>query len=304
MKKILIAVMLISALLLAACSSGANNSTTAPEETAAQTAAAEEAVSEEVPETTEEAVTEEPSKEESEESPTEEETEEASSEEPSSAEEPSAEELLAEVSEDDGLVDFLTMFDFAYFNWDADPTDAREYDCKATADGDYYIISRIVGHPSCALWNLYPVAPLNSFWEDDPSGSFFSYNMASEESVSWIAKNIFHVDDAAIKESQKYGPADIKEDFYKYYSMYYMDGNYYLGIGGIGGIAIEIDFIDARKEGDLYYLTYDYYAGGPDEVDRSEVTPERFYVVMDKAEIDGAEYWTLYSHSIHGFIEP
>lgn len=276
MKKLLIAAVILSLAVLSACGAKPDG----PREVPSETAAVEETTAAETEVTTVEETTEE-------------ETTEAETE-------AQVVDVYDELAEDESLKRFLDWFELTYLYAIEDPETAYVYDYKDTANGDFYLLSRIMGNPPCITWEIYPVEGSECVWEADPAGMFMSYSTITEDSMEWAAKNIFHVDDAAIAASKEKGPDQVTSP----YDMYYLDGSYYLGIGGIGGIATEIDIVGAEKVGDLYYITFDHYTGNPMGVDKETDPCNRFYAVLDKAELDGGEYWTLYTHSNQDFIDP
>ena len=179
----------------------------------------------------------------------------------------------------------------SYFGWYGD------YDCETAAirtggtewSGPQNALEKMLTVASCYSYNdaLYPGEERQDCWEEpDPLGKWVydgnSYMKVNAAKLEWILRYIFNCSPADIETMKR--PILAGEDE----SIYYLDGYYYFWIGGVGG-GYSASITKVEQRGMRYYVEYDldsaYWMGGS--------TPKCAMVSLK--EIDGREYWTLYS---------
>ena len=165
---------------------------------------------------------------------------------------------------------------------------------------------------------------------DNPKYEYSSYynkyiSAKSEQSFKWIAENIFNISENsfnAFKGKVANGTINNKEHLQFLKNNYLMQTDIYAGIGralseydsivldngnqfaylylpGEGTGVYDINVIQAEKKNNKYHIYYSwerdsmldgYYSG-------------KCYAVMDKKNIDGKEFWSLYSNCYDEFAD-
>ena len=194
---------------------------------------------------------------------------------------------LQEVDPDslpESLTLFLNQFLFGYL----DENDGREYDCERP---NWRLISRIASSGSCVRLSEYPgnVVEVHSD-ELDPLGRYYDKNYISysEESILWIAENIFHTGADRARELLDYA---LMTDLNLY--EYTVNGEKRLcnRMYGVGGPAYVITFTSVLTDGERYYVNYER------TIEDSDAYLERCYAELSEITFNGKSYWTLYRHS-------
>lgn len=178
----------------------------------------------------------------------------------------------------------------SHFGWYGD------YDCETAAmrtggewPGPQNTLEKMLTVASCYAYNdaLYPGEERRDCWEEpDPLGKWVydgsPYMKVNAAKLEWILRYIFNCSPADIETMR--GPILAGEDEY----IYYLDGYYYFWIGGVGG-GYSASITKVERRGARYYVEYSldsaYWMGG--------TTPKCAMVSLK--ELDGREYWTLYS---------
>ena len=170
-----------------------------------------------------------------------------------------------------------------------------DYDCETAAiraggewSGPQNTLEKMLTVATCYCYNdsLYPGEERESFWfEADPLGKWVSgmnsYMKVNAGKLEWIVRHIFNCSQADIETMKK--PILAGEDA----SIYYLDGYYYFEIGGIGG-GYDASITSIEQRGTRYYVEYSL-------VDAYFTWLEPRCAMVSVKEIDGKEYWTLYS---------
>jgi len=195
------------------------------------------------------------------------------------------EELLPGSEEWTALEDFL-----AQIPWYGD------YDCETAAvpaarnewSQPMNALEKMLTVPSCYCYNdaLYPGETSEYVWFPDPLGRWDSYGKVNADKLEWILKNIFNCSLADIEKMKEPVLAGQDED------IYYLDGCYYFFIGGIGG-GFWAEVMNVEQRGMRYYVEYHLY-DVYDNMDGEDVYHRR-NAVLSRKEINGKEYWSLYS---------
>ena len=175
---------------------------------------------------------------------------------------------ISELDEDLEL--FLT-----YFTWYPSFSGTDIFDCSDAEN------CKVLGFgiKYNMYFDMYPGEPVE-IMSEDPLGKFDcgAYRFG-EEKTEWILKNIFNYSDKMYKQAR-----DNCEDKY----FYYYDGNYYAIGAGIGGGCVLYPLY-AEKSGNRYRVWYAEYSGD------GEILFEGVnYAEVEKKNIDGKDYWTLY----------
>ena len=175
----------------------------------------------------------------------------------------------------------------SYFGWYGD------YDCETAAartGGDEWSGPRnalenmlTVGPGNAYNDALYPGEARQNFWweEPDPLGKWDSYVKVNAAKQEWILRYIFNCSQSDIRTMRK--PILAGEDEH----IYYLDGYYYFWIGGIGG-GYDASITKVEQRGARYYVEYDL-------IDMLDMHATPKCAAVSLKEIDGKEYWTLYS---------
>ena len=173
-----------------------------------------------------------------------------------------------------------------------------DYNCETAAirttggsetPGPHNALEKMLTVASCYSYNdaLYPGEMRQECWgEPDPLGKWAPdgnpYMKVNAARLEWILRYIFNCTPADIETMKK--PILTGENEY----LYYHDGYYYFWVAGIGGgydaSITKVDQRGARYDVE-YTLDSGYWMGGS--------TPKCAMVSLK--EIDGREYWTLYS---------
>lgn len=149
-------------------------------------------------------------------------------------------------------------------------------------------LEKMLTTAACYCYNdaLYPGEAMQDLWgEADPLGKWASdldpYMKVNAGKLEWILRHIFNCSQADIERMKK--PILAGEDEY----IYYLDGYYYFVLGGIGG-GFDASVTSIEQRGARYYVKYNSASV------YVELSEPRCAVVSLK-EIDGKEYWTIYS---------
>ena len=195
-----------------------------------------------------------------------------------------------------GLNDFLAQFNAGFFK--ASDGGRMEYDYQSASNGDSNILYAMMGIGTCIDFSRYP-GPSQRIYdsnaESDPRGwrndDDFDmpcrYVVYDSSAVTWIAENIFNVSSVDMAELERQGEAN--RQFYKES----VDGtDYYYVIIPFIGISerMDVQILSAQFDGRFYYIQYEAsYISAPD-------SSWTYYAVLERKQIDGKEYWSLYSH--------
>lgn len=188
------------------------------------------------------------------------------------------ENVTMEVAKDEQLRSMLYMFDkYTDGGWPG----SMEYDYREQVSSRR-LLDCLHGQRCCADYSLYPVAQTYG------DGSTLT---VPGESLSWVATNIFHVPQNEVANYQRTCSC-------------YSDGNY------IGTITLDENKVDwyysdftitkAEFDGTYYYIKYKRNHDDP-RTD-GDVYQQTYFAVMAKEQVDGKEYWTLYTHSMNTFV--
>lgn len=176
----------------------------------------------------------------------------------------------------------------ARFGWYGD------YDCETAIEriarnewtDPLNAMEKMLTVASCYSYNdeLYPGETMQDFWnESDPLGRWASglnsYMKVNAAKLEWIMRYIFNCSHADI-ETMKQQILTGENEY-----IYYLDGYYYFAIGGIGG-GYDASIKSIEQTGARYVVEYSTYSYG---------IPEARRAVVALKEIEGKEYWTLYS---------
>ena len=194
---------------------------------------------------------------------------------------------------DEALDDFLTRFISCY------SYDQFEYDYRSTNPDEQNILVKMCQQFSCVDFDIYPGGGRTEGYHNDTAVSVESCPWWDEEkmrgtamgvttndcySADWICTNIFNVDENYISSLYNQGYENNliwKEDT--------SSGSYYCSmVYGKGLIGYNIEVTDVKTDGKYSYVTYDRLDYNSDK------HLETLYAVMEKKNIDGADYWSLY----------
>lgn len=177
-----------------------------------------------------------------------------------------------------------------------------DYDCdtavKRIARNEWAeplnVMEKLLTVASCYSYNdaLYPGELMQEFWdESDPLGKWVtglnSYMKVNAAKLEWIMRHIFNCSSADIDTMKQ--QILTGEDEY----IYYLDGYYYFAIGGIGG-GYDVSIKSIEQTETRYVVEYSTYTYD---------IPEARRAVVSLKEIEGREYWTLYSDQALGYSE-
>lgn len=207
----------------------------------------------------------------------------------------------------DELISFLLQF----VGWYSDGDGGIVYREGALSTDGIHLLNSIIHNGSCARFSLYPGEGQTDYWgEADPrgwnaeSGGYGSYAAYDAESVDWIAVNIFHLSPAEL-------PLLISqaESAHLFYRQKAENGKdyYYRVIGGVGDPFLKVIPFRVTWEDGKYTVVYDVYFDTEWESRYPSSSGEYEYTacaVMGYEEIDGKQYWTLWSNTLDLPDEP
>lgn len=177
----------------------------------------------------------------------------------------------------------------------------------------------ILGHPLSVNYSMYPVMEAKDIWAENEVSSILQKNGYSfsadqqwglyefdKESVYWIAQNIFNMSKSAIDDLIENELIRNRNNNIKTIDDIFVakgsDGKdkYYRVIGGLGTMIPTIDLTWIKTDGKKYYFKYDSYSIPTESIFQyipgtlvSECDSNQ-YAIMEKKQIDGKEYWTVY----------
>lgn len=169
----------------------------------------------------------------------------------------------------------------------------KEYDCETaavpTAINEWSQLSRnalekMLSVPTCYNDALYPGEEWETVWFEpgtDPLGKFESYMKVNADKLHWILEHIFNCIPQDIETMKAPILSGQNEN------IYYWDGHYYFGIGGVGGPGFDISITSIELIGMRYYVEYNFNGLAYDE-------PEFRCAMVSLKEINGRTYWSLY----------
>ena len=203
----------------------------------------------------------------------------------------------------DNLTEFLDQFQGFYFA----SAGTLEYNYQTAANDGTNILAEILGSwdASCVWYPLYPGEGTTEHWDgayDDffngASTYYYSwYETFDGAQADWIAKNIFNLTEDSIETLAQKGQDEglflIVNDG--------SDHHYIVPKEGVGDPFCKVVVTEAETDGEKYYVIYNIY-DVTDYTDESTYTyRDTYYAVMELKEIDGNEYWSMYSNSSDGF---
>lgn len=187
---------------------------------------------------------------------------------------------------------------FVWFNLGNDTDDDsqyhREFD-SSNLDSCYNtLVGSIVHEAPCVNLYLYPFYDYKQDWtsQSDPLGKIkYGYVSYTKEQIIWVMKNIFHISDDEI--DGMFEAAYSSEDYlYEYEAEGTM--RLYNFLWGHGDPGWTVTFVDARFDGEKYYIVYYlhgiYSAGG-------DLSCRKFYAEVSEIEYEGNKYWSIYRHT-------
>lgn len=186
-------------------------------------------------------------------------------------------DFTMEAAKDDSLRAFLNAFD-PYTDGGGDGS--MEYDYRDTISVRR-LMDCLFGQRCCVNYELYPVAQVS--WAGDVM-------TVPGESFSWVAEHIFHVPSNDIADYTGASPA---------YSDAGFSGTITKNINGVQWYYSDFTILRAEYDGTYYYIHYKRNHDDPSV--GGSVYQKEYYAVIGKEAIDGAEYWTLYTHSSNGY---
>lgn len=187
------------------------------------------------------------------------------------------EDVTMKTAKDDSLRSFLDAFD-TYT--DGGAPGSMEYDYRDTISVRR-LMDCLFGQRCCVNYSTYPVAqPVNA-------GNIMTL---PGDSFSWAAVNIFHVPSNDVSDYMGSSPAFVNNEF---------TGTITLNENGVWWYHSDITIKKAEFDGRYHYVQYRRNHDDPSpKGDRYQAD---YYAILEKEEIGGAEYWTLYTHSSGGF---
>ncbi len=185
--------------------------------------------------------------------------------------------VTMEIAKDENLRIMLRKFD-KYT--DGGEPGSMEYDYRNEIS-NRRLLECMFGQRCCIEYSLYPVEQVVDH------GDSMSI---SGESVSWVARNIFHV------------PSNTIADYERTCSSF--DGGSFSGITSVDENGVEwyySDFTIQKAEFDGVYYYIKYRRNHDDPRTDGTAYQKEYYAVITKEDIDGKEYWTLFTHSSHQY---
>lgn len=186
-------------------------------------------------------------------------------------------DVTMELAKDDGLRQFLRAFD-TYT--DGGPAGSMNYDYRDTI-GMRRLMDCLFGQRCCADYSLYPILQpsLNGNVQSVPMGAF-----------QWVALNIFHVQSSEIESYKNASPAFSGDAF---------SGTITLNINGVQWYYSDFTILEATFDGTYYYVRYRRNHDDP-SVEGAKYQ-QQYYAVLAKENVEGSDYWTMYTHSAGAF---
>ncbi len=189
--------------------------------------------------------------------------------------------VLMEVAADD---DFRHAFRDAFdtFN-DGTGVGSMSYDYR-DENSVKTLLSAMYGPKACVDYSLYPV--------EQPTDNGTSVSL-SAVSFKWVAVNIFHADEKIVDNFIKNCPDCSNGVFTKSYEK---DEN-----GAVWYYSTTL-VKEATEDGLYYYVQMNRIHNDPSETGRDGGTYNQdYYGVFDIANIDGKDYWTMYTYGSSGY---
>lgn len=212
---------------------------------------------------------------------------------------PTESRVITDAQSDEAMKSFLQTFVSCYgFN-----VGEFEYDC--TDQQSTNILEKVCQQFSVADWDLYGsgarvqgwyqsnsnptgLTPADAPWLDESQINGAMGVVANKcDTADWICTTIFNVDSSNLPSL--YEKAFAEQKLWK--SEAGIGTSYCAIIYGKGSIGFYVSIRDVKTDGKYYYVTYDRCDP------YSKETQETLFAVMEKKNIDGAEYWTMYSNT-------
>lgn len=219
-----------------------------------------------------------------------------------------------ELEAEQEVIDLLSRYCISrseFYNYDKDFFDAR-------------CLYGIIGEPASVDYSKYSVVEPKYLDVTESEKALKKSGLAvqgldylqiieyDKESVFWIATNIFNFKENVIEDMVSKAieecVQDNKAEDSEIFSGKGDDGKekYYLAVGGKGWFGQDVDITWARTDGEYTYVKFDVLRANLnqgstfDELQKYGFGIENFetnYAKMERKEIDGKKYWTLYEIS-------
>lgn len=132
---------------------------------------------------------------------------------------------------------------------------------------------------------------------DDPLGQFrdtYGYRRVEINGLNWVIQNVYNVPEDKL-EQLEYTYLQEHSDMYEYDGYYYKE--FWTGMGGLGSYH---NIVSARYDGTYYYFEIDDYSmpdynNAGNTIVGIEPWKARYELKMKRKEVDGIEFWSLYS---------
>ncbi len=146
------------------------------------------------------------------------------------------------------------------------------------------LLSQLYGPKACIDYSLYPV--------EQPVDNGTSVQLKAD-SLKWVAVNIFHADEDSVDSFIKSSP-DCKDGvFIKEYEKDENGAVWYYSTTNVR---------EALDDGLYYYVQMNRIHNDPSNSGRNGGSyNQEYYGVFAKEEIDGTEYWTMFTYGSSGY---